>query len=295
MTSTRTFPPLPVSAETDGSASLEPWARMLVDVAGVGQGDRILDVACGTGIVARIAADRVGAGGSVVGLDRDPAMLAVAQRLHHDIEWREGDALGLPFLARSFDVVLCQAALMYFSDKGRALREMARAISDDGTVAIEVWDRLDHQPAYRTFIDTVGRSTGTDVTDLLRSSFSQGDLSRLQALLRDAGLWPTVTRTRSTDLRFGSVEAFVMTEVQRTPLGERLADDVLTRIIGDTREVLRPFTSADGVLDIPIRGHVIAATLRARRISGARRVHLGIGTRLGSVAHARDVSRSTIR
>ena len=123
MTSTRTFPPLPVSAETDGSASLEPWWRgSLVDVAGVGQGDRILDVACGTGIVARIAADRVGAGGfQFVGLDRDPAMLAVAERLHHDIEWREGDALGLPFLARSFDVVLCQAALTCFSDTGRAL------------------------------------------------------------------------------------------------------------------------------------------------------------------------------
>jgi ubiquinone/menaquinone biosynthesis C-methylase UbiE len=69
-------------------ALFEPWARMLVDAAGVGAGDRILDVACGTGIVARIAADRVGAGGSVVGIDRNPAMLAVARRLRPDIEWR---------------------------------------------------------------------------------------------------------------------------------------------------------------------------------------------------------------
>jgi SAM-dependent methyltransferase len=211
MASTRALTLSPGSAETEWSASLEPWARMLVDAAGIDPGDRVLVVACGTGIVARAAADRTGAAGSVVGLDRDPAMLAVAEGLRPDLEWREGDAMGLPFLARSFDVVLCQAALMSFSDTGRALREMARAIKDDGTVAIQVWDRMD----------------------------AQSDLPALQALLPAAGLWPVVTRTRSIDLR--------------------------------------AFTSADGALDIPIRGHVIAATLRARHV-GSRHVHAGIGT-----------------
>ena len=91
--------------------------------------------------------------------------------------------------------------------------------------------------------------------------------------MRAAGLWPTVTRTRSTNLRFGTVEAFVMTEVQSTPLGERLTGDVVARIIEGTREALRAFTSPDGSLDIPIRGHVITATLR--RMAGARHVHAG--------------------
>jgi ubiquinone/menaquinone biosynthesis C-methylase UbiE len=294
--STQTFPSSPGAAETDGSASLEPWARMLVDAAGVGPGDRVLDVACGSGIVARIAVDRAGAGGSVVGLDRDPAVLALAERLRPDVEWRRGDALGLPFLARSFDVVLCQASLMYFSDTGRALREMARAIKDDGTVAIHVWDRLDDQPAHRLLVDVVSRSAGEDATDLLRSSFSLGDLSELQAVLRAAGLWPAVTRTRSTALRFGSVEEFVAEEVQHSSLGERLAGAVLEGIIDDTRDALRPFTSADGTLDVPIRGHVIAATLRARHVTGARRIHAGAGTRHGSADHARSAAgRSTTR
>lgn len=245
-------------------ALFEPWARMLVDAAGVGPGDRVLDVACGTGVVARLAADRVAVGGSVVGLDRNPAMLAVAKRLRPDIEWCEGDASGLPFLARSFDVVLCQAALMFFPDARKALREMARAIKDDGTVAIQVWDRLEDQPAYRRFIDAAARSAGPDATSLLSSYFSRGDLSELQGLLRGAGLWPIVTRTGSTNLRFGSVDAFVMTEVQSTPLGQRLTGDELARIIEDAREALRAFTSPSGVLDIPIRGHMITATLRAR-------------------------------
>ena len=244
-------------------ALFEPWARKLVDASGVGPGDRVLDVACGTGVVARFAADRA-VGGSVVGLDRNRAMLAVAERLRPDIEWCEGDASGLPFLARSFDVVLCQAALMFFPDAKRALVEMARAIKDDGTVAIQVWDRLDDQPAYRRFIDAAARSAGPDATSLLSAYFSRGDLPELQGLLRSAGLWPIATTTESSNLRFGSVDAFVMTEVQSTPLGERLTADVLARIIEDAREALRGFTSADGALDIPIRGHVIAATLRAR-------------------------------
>jgi SAM-dependent methyltransferase len=237
-------------------ALFEPWAQMLVDAADIRSGDRVLDVACGTGIVARTAADRVGAAGSVVGIDRNPAMLAVAERLRPDIDWREGDASGLPFLARSFDVVLCQAALMFFSDPRKALGEMARAIKDDGIFAIQVWDRLEDQPAYRRFIEAAARSAGTDAADLLRSSFSRGDLSELHGLLRAGGLWPTASMTRTTTLRF---------------------------------------TSPDGTVDIPIRGHVITATLRARHISRAQRIHSGAGTGPGSVVQARAIAGSTTR
>ena len=273
----------------------ELWAKLLVDAAQVRSGDRVLDVACGTGIVARLAADRVGPGGSVVGIDRNPAMLAVAERLRPDIEWREGDPSGLPFLARSFDVVLCRAALTSFADPRKALGEMARAIKDDGTVAIQVWDRLDEQPAFRPFIDEVARVAGPEATDLLGSTFSRRDRSELHGLLRAGGLWPAATTTRSTDLRFGSVDAFVMWEVQRTPLGGHLTGDQLSRIVEGSREVLRSFTSPDGTLDIPIRGHVIAATLRARHITGARRIHADVGAPHGSVAHARAIAGSTTR
>lgn len=283
MASTQTFHLSRDSAEAYEElfvpALFEPWAQLVVGAAGIRAGDRVLDVACGTGIVARIAADRVGATGSVVGVDRNPAMLAVAERLRPDIEWRQGDASGLPFLARSFDVVLCQAALMFFAEPRKALAEMARAIKDDGTVAIQVWDRLDGQPAYRPFIDVVARVAGRDATDLLCSYFSRGDLSELQGLLRAAGLWPAASRTRSTVLRFGSIDAFVMTEVQSTPLGERLTSDELATITEDARVALSAFTSPDGTLEIPIRGHVITATLRARHISGARRVHAPVATR----------------
>jgi SAM-dependent methyltransferase len=243
-------------------ALFAPWAPMLVDAAGVSDGDRVLDVACGTGVVARTAAERVGPRGSVVGIDLDPAMLVVAERLRPDIEWRVGDAGGLPFLARSFDIALCQAALMFFPDPSEALRQMARVVKDDGIVAIQVWDRLEDQPAYRPFIDAAARHAGPEAIDLLGSYFSRGDLSLLTELLRAAGLRPAALRTEAKILHFDSVEAFVMIEVRSTPLGDRLGDDDLTLVIEDAREGLHAFMASDGTLDIPIRGHVITAEKR---------------------------------
>lgn len=95
------------------------WVPHLLDAAGVAAGQRILDVACGTGVVAREAADRLGEKGTVVGLDLNEAMLAVARRLRPDLEWRQGDVAALPFRDGSFDVVLCQAGLMFFPDAGQ--------------------------------------------------------------------------------------------------------------------------------------------------------------------------------
>jgi len=95
-------------------ALFEEWAGRLVAAAGVSPGHRVLDIACGTGIVARTAAGVVGDGENVVGLDLNEAMLTVARRVRPDLGWRQGDAARLPFPDRSFDVVLCQSGLMFF-------------------------------------------------------------------------------------------------------------------------------------------------------------------------------------
>ncbi len=86
------------------------WAPILCDEAGIGNGSRVLDVACGTGIVARTAADRVGPHGTVSGVDLNVAMLTVARRVRPDIDYRQGDAAALPFPDTSFDVVVSQMA-----------------------------------------------------------------------------------------------------------------------------------------------------------------------------------------
>ena len=234
------------------------WAGYLVEDAGLTPGRRVLDVACGTGIVARTAADRLGPQLTVVGLDLNEAMLTVARRLRPDIEWRQGDAAQLPFDDGSFDVVLCQSGLMFFPDVPQALREMARVVAPGGTVVAQVWDRREAQPAYAPFIEVAARHAGPEAIDLLSTYFSRGDLDELATLLAAAGLEVTATRTRETTLRFGSVDEFVMTEVNSTPLAERLSEETLGRILEDSREALSSFLTSDGA-EIPIRGHVARA------------------------------------
>ena len=143
---TNTQPPesfqIPIEAAEAYEATFVPaffaqWAPILCDAAGIGAGHTVLDVACGTGIVARVAAERAGAA-QVTGVDLNEAMLTVARRVRADIDWRHGDAAALPLAGRSFDAVLCQMALMFFPDRIGALREMARVAAPSGTVAVLV-------------------------------------------------------------------------------------------------------------------------------------------------------------
>jgi SAM-dependent methyltransferase len=238
------------------------WAPHLVDIAGVAPGHSVLDVACGTGVVARAAIDRIGGDGKVVGLDINEAMLAVARQLGQDIHWQHGDAADLPFTDTSFDVVLCQASLMFFPDRAKALREMARVVTEDGTVAVQVWAALQSQPGYGPFIGVAARHAGPEAIDLLSSYWVLGDLDLVTALFEAAGLEINTIRTRVGTARFDSINELVRTEVESTPLIERISEDVYRSILEDSRAAIESFTSEGGKAEVPIQGHLISARLR---------------------------------
>jgi ubiquinone/menaquinone biosynthesis C-methylase UbiE len=264
---TETFQIPPEAAEAYESAFVPrlfgEWAQLLVGSVDVETGNRVLDVACGTGIVARLAAESVGQAGRVVGLDLNQAMLDVARRLGSGIEWRQGDAANLPFSDDSFDIVFCQAALMFFPDPTAALREMARVVDPNGTVAIQVWDRTADQPAYRPFIEVAARHAGAEAVSILSAYFALGDLDALKEMFQTTDLEVAHVRTETTTMHFASVEEFVDIEVRSTPLGERLTEEAIGRIVSESRtEGLSPFVTEDGRLDVPIRGHLIKAHKR---------------------------------
>ena len=132
-------------------ASFARWAPDLVDLGAVGPGQRVLDVACGTGVVTRLAAERVGSSGRAVGLDVNADMLAAARAASPGsrIEWHEGSALALPFPDASFDVLFCQQGLQFFPDRAAGLREMRRVLVPGGRLALSCWRSVDHQPGMR--------------------------------------------------------------------------------------------------------------------------------------------------
>ena len=238
------------------------WAEHLVHAAEVSPGQAVIDVACGTGVVARAVADRLSGSGRVVGVDINEGMLAVARRIRPDIEWHHGDALQLPFADASFDAALCQASLMYFPDQVKALAEMARVVRSEGTVAVQVWAHLDAQPGYRVFAEIVTRHAGRDAIDLIGSYFSLGDLDLALGLFKQAGLRVCATRTRQGAVRSDSIDEFVKSEIESTPLIDRIDDDVYSRILEESREALGAFVTDRGRGEIPIGGHLIVAQTR---------------------------------
>jgi len=125
---------------------LGPWAPPLVDAARVAEGERVLDLACGTGVVTRIAAQRAGARGHVTGVDLNSGMIAVARSLPRPegapIEWLEGSALAIPLRDAAVSVVLCQQGFQFFPDKPLAMREMRRVLEPGGRLALSVWSGI---------------------------------------------------------------------------------------------------------------------------------------------------------
>jgi ubiquinone/menaquinone biosynthesis C-methylase UbiE len=235
------------------------WAPILCDEAGIAAGHRVLDVACGTGIVARAAADRVAPDGSVTGLDLNQAMLTVARRIRPDIDYRQADAAALPFPDASFDVVVSQMALMFFPDRPAAVREMARVARPAGTVSVLVPGELRTQPAFAPFVAMAGRHAGPEAMSLLGTYFACGDLDELTRLVGAAGLRPAGSRTVQGIYRAPSVDAFVTTEVESTPLLERISERTYQAIRVDAHEVLAPFTSADGSVRAPFEANIVTA------------------------------------
>jgi SAM-dependent methyltransferase len=232
------------------------WAPVLCQAAAVSAGERVLDVACGTGVVARAVAGIVGEG-NVVGVDLNQAMLTIARRVAPQITWRQGEANALPAADASFDVVVCQMALMFFPDQPGAVREMARVTKPGGRVAVLVPSVLDAQEAYRPFVDMAAGHAGPEARNLLSAYFSCGQPEHLEDLFTAAGLDVTLIRPHRGAARFPSIDALVETEVTSTPLGERISEGTYAQIREGAQRVLAPFTTPDGHLEAPFESQII--------------------------------------
>jgi len=235
-------------------AIFAPWAGRLLDRAGVRPGAHVLDVACGTGIVARLAARRTGPAGVIAGVDVSPHMIEVARTvaapLRPPIDWRAQDAHELPFADRSFDVVLCQFGLMFFADRHAALTEMARVTRPGGRLAIAVWRSLEHNPGWRLFADVLERHVGVEAATTMRLPFVAWRADDLRALLAGAGYAEVRVSADVRMTRFPAPEEMALRQAAASPLaGPMGALDAaaLDRLVAALSGALRPYSDDDGV------------------------------------------------
>lgn len=145
-------------------AIFEPWARVLIDIARPQPGERALDAACGTGVIARLVAPMVGTTGKVAGIDFDPLMIEVAGELASGIEWHHGDLQKLPLPDQSFDLVICQQGLQFLPDRNAGLREMHRVLRPGGRLVLALWTELAKSPGHAILFGALGAALGKDMS-----------------------------------------------------------------------------------------------------------------------------------
>ncbi len=260
-----------------------PWASRLIQAANPQPGEHVLDVACGTGIVARSVAPYLGVKGRVIGLDLNPNMLAVArsaaEREGRAIEWKQGRAEKLPFPGGSFDLVVCQFGLNLFSDRHAALTEMRRVLRTGGRVVLSVWQGLDRHPFYQTLHDASQRRLGRSAVQHI---FSLGDSDELRSLLTDAGFQHVEIEPMSIAARFPNPEEFLAWEIDVDPaaipsmqhLDDQARQAMMDSIRGEMEEALREVTE-DGRVVIPFHVYIVHGQ-RPRKltsIDSAREYH----------------------
>lgn len=229
-----------------------PLATDLVERAALDPGERVVDVACGTGVVTLLAAERVGANGTVAGVDINPGMLAVAHAATTNpgtsVEWHESAADALPFQDDAFDVVLCQISLQFFEDRVAALREMRRVLAPRGRILVNLPGP--RTPVMGALAEALGRHIDPEVAGFVHAVFSLDDADELHRLMASVGFREVHTETDGKTLRLPPPTEFLWQYVYSTPLGDAVAqasDDRRAAVERDMVEQWQAFVE-DGAL-----------------------------------------------
>jgi SAM-dependent methyltransferase len=238
------------------------WAPLVLEAAHVRAGERILDVGCGTGIVARQAAGIVGAGGYVAGVDIDAGMLTVAGSIAPSVSWTQASAERLPFQDACFDAVICQFGLMFFPNRLAALREMFRVLATDGRLAAVVWDSLERSEAYSVVVPLLERLAGSRAAGALKAPFVMGDVRELESLLRASGAANVRISTQTGTARFPSIRTMVEADLRGwlPVMGVALDDDLTEQILRAAERSLHRYVVADGGVEFESSAHIVTAT-----------------------------------
>lgn len=229
----------------------EPWVGDLFAETDLKPGDRILDIACGTGIVARLAKDRVRSEGKVVGVDVNPQMLNVARQVAPTIDWRQGDAGALPLAdGEQFDVALCQQGFQFFPDRSAAVRQMQRALVNGGRLGVSTW-RPDEEFHVLHELRGIAEKHVGSIDD---RRHSLGEPGPLEVLLWEAGFHAVRSKSLIRTIRFRDGSVFVRlnaTALVSMSTQGRAADDALRQrliddVVSDSAAVLRRHTDDSG-------------------------------------------------
>jgi ubiquinone/menaquinone biosynthesis C-methylase UbiE len=237
------------------------WVGAVVDAARVQAGQRALDVACGTGVLAREIVSRVGENGYVAGLDPNPGMLAIAKELAPSVDWKQGVAESIPYPDHYFDAVLSQFGLMFFSDRRQSIREFLRVLKPAGLLSVAVLNAIDNIAGYSTELKLIEKVAGQSAGDAVRAPFALGDRKMLSALFEDAGATSIEMVTHRGSARFPSIQTMLEAELRGwlPIMGVHLSEEQIAQILQEAERDLAPYVTSTGAVRFDVTAHVVTA------------------------------------
>jgi len=234
------------------------WAGRVADIAEIDLGQHILDVACGTGTLARAARLETGLTGKVVGLDLNPMMLEVAHARNAGIEWKLGDATSMPFEKNQFDRVMCQFGLMFISNRVALIKEMLRVCKPDGLVLLATWGALHHGGAFETLIDLANKHSGPRVAKKLSAPWTLGKPGVMDALLLSSGVNEYECHQRIGLASYPSIRAFIEAHLRLAGEFDKINEQALRDIWQEAETKMQPFLSTGGQLVAQLNANIYA-------------------------------------
>lgn len=243
-----------------------PWSLDLIERVRPQPGERVLDLACGTGAVAREALKRISPGGTLVGVDINPDMLRVASEVIEArepiVQWQQASAESLPLPDASFDVALCQQGLQFFPDKQGALRELRRVLKPGGRLALSVWRALEHNPVQHALSKAADGRLGKSMA----IAFGLGENGGLERMLQDAGFQgvqvvsveKVIVQPDPDDYVERSVKGAAAALPDLRAMTEDERSHLAAAVRADMGPTLRSYTT-DGELRCPMAAHVATA------------------------------------
>ena len=246
----------------------DPWGEVLLDEVGLSAGQAVLDIACGPGTMARLAAQRVGPSGQVTGCDLSPGMLELATAKNPvegaaPITYQQCPADDLPLPDAAFDVVLCQQGLQFFPDKTGALAEMRRVLKPDGRAGVAVWCAIEECPFWHALAGAVGEALGKETEMGFRSGpWGLPEADELQRLFDATGFTDVDLRRHVRPAVFEGGSPQLVATLSATSVGPQvMALDAKGRanLLAAAEVALAPFAH-DGELRSEAASHIVVAT-----------------------------------
>ena len=232
------------------------WAARVAEIAEIDLGHHVLDVACGTGTLARAAQLETGLSGKITGLDSNEKMLESAREKSKGIEWQLGDATAMPFEKNRFDRVMCQFALMFISNRVATIKEMLRVCKPDGLIVLATWGPLQHAGAYAELINLVHRYLGPVAAQKLTAPWALGKPGAMDTLLLTSGVNEYECHQRIGQANYPSMRAFVEAHLRLAGEFDTLSEQSLKEICSAADERLHSFLTPSGQLIAQLNANI---------------------------------------